>query len=300
MSTLLPTEIEESYNNKYKDLLSPENAYQFYLKVQFMIPKMAKKDEATYFYYISYAMKHLSSLNEKESSIALLDLSLANYVKFHNAPENVDTFIKTFKYLYNAVPKKSDKTSFETSFLEYCDKSKIPDEQLTSNKIYEDFANDCIDNEFFVRGYRFSLKTQNIEILNKELTRLFQWEKLKIPELEKVYFIARTTMEILLLKNIPLAKSFIFSHIKTVDNYNFNHPILNFSYLLTNLLSIEDDTVNNYESFTKLKENYEKAIKKEKSIGKYVNKISLLYYKKSSSSESGGFSLFNFLRAFTG
>ena len=56
MSTLLPTEIEESYNNKYKDLLSPENAYQFYLKVQFMIPKIAKKDENTYFYYITYAM----------------------------------------------------------------------------------------------------------------------------------------------------------------------------------------------------------------------------------------------------
>ena len=104
MSTLLPTEIEESYNNKYKDLLSPENAYQFYLKVQFMIPKMAKKDEATYFYYISYAMKHLSSLNEKESSIALLDLSLANYVKFHNAPENVDTFIKTFNFFITLSP----------------------------------------------------------------------------------------------------------------------------------------------------------------------------------------------------
>ena len=291
---------DEIYREKYKDLLSPSDAYQFFLKIQFMIPKMARQPETNYINFIVFAMNHLSKLKEKESCTALLDLSIKNFIKYHQAPENPELFVQKFQYLYNIVPKKSDKTSFESVFLEYCDKCKISDEIMTKSNIYEDFANDCIDNEFFIRGYRFSLKTQNLEILKKELTNLFKWDKLQIPPIEQMYFIARTCMEIIVMKNIPLAKEFICNYVKTIDNYNFNHPIVNYAFLLVNLLSSTDEKVNNYESFSKLNQCYKNAIDKEKTVGKYLNKISLMYYKKSTTNDTSGFSLFNFLRAFTG
>ena len=54
-----PNEGEKIYEEKYKDLLSTENTYQLFIKMQFIIPKYGKKSEEIYFNFISFCLRTL-------------------------------------------------------------------------------------------------------------------------------------------------------------------------------------------------------------------------------------------------
>ncbi len=293
-----PNEGEKIYEEKYKDLLSPENTYQFFLKMQFIIPKYGKKSDEIYFNFISFCLRTLSKNNDSGSIESLLDLSLKIYKENHIKIENPEFFISHYHKIFKFLPVNVNKTSFKFSFLEYCDNSKRNEDLLYKENIYVDYAIDSIENKYFVQGYRFAIKSKNIDVIFKEIDSAFNDSELNLNDNDKVYFIARTCLELLMNKEIKLAEKLILKYIKNNDNYNVNHPIMNFVFVLTSFLSLKESTFEKYEELIK---NYEYVINKDNEFQKYLNFISLKFFNKSlEKNNQGGLNFLNLLNMFSG
>lgn len=294
-----PNEGEKIYEEKYKDLLSPENTYQFFLKMQFIIPKYGKKSDEIYFNFISFCLRTLSKNNDSGSIESLLDLSLKIYKENHIKIENPEFFISHYHKIFKFLPVNVNKTSFKFSFLEYCDNSKVNEDLLYKENIYVDYAIDSIENKYFVQGYRFAIKSKNIDVIFKEIDSAFNDSELNLNDNDKVYFIARTCLELLMNKEIKLAEKLILKYIKNNDNYNSNHPILNFVFILISFLSLKEC---NFEKYKELINSYQNIINKDNDLQKYLNFISLKYFNQSleKKEQTGGFNFLNLLNMFGG
>ena len=139
----------------------------------------------------------------------------------------------------------------------------------------------------------------NVDVIFKEIDSAFIDTELNLNDIEKVYFIARTSLELLMNKEIELAQKVILKYIKNNDNYNSNHPILNFVFILISFLSLKEC---NFEKYKELIDSYQNVINKDNDLQKYLNFIGLKFFNQSleKKEQTGGFNFLNLLNMFGG
>ena len=291
---------EIDFSKKFKSLMGEDSVYEFFLKMENLMPKYAKKKDEDYFSFIIFAMEHLAKYKEESSISSLFIQSIQLYVENHpnKKIENPSYFMNTYHKIFKMVPVKSDKSLFKYKFLELCDANGISEETIFKENIYYEFAVDSRENKFLLEGYKFAIKSLKLDIISEVVKDILANEKYKMNEKEKKLFVARTCLEILVNKDINLAKDFIILYINSKDNYELNEPIINMAYFICLLLN---DKNINFEKFKEFIEIYRPIIEKEDSLlKKYINKISLDFFKQIIFNEVnnpfGGFNFLNMMK----
>ena len=291
---------EIDFSKKFKSLMGEDSVYEFFLKMENLMPKYAKKKDEDYFSFIIFAMEHLAKYKEESSISSLFIQSIQLYVENHpnKKIENPSYFMNTYHKIFKMVPVKSDKSLFKYKFLELCDANGISEESIFKENIYYEFAVDSRENKFLLEGYKFAIKSLKLDIISEVVKDILANEKYKMNEKEKKLFVARTCLEILVNKDINLANDFIIQYINSKDNYEVNEPIMNMAYFICLLLN---DKNINFEKFKEFIEIYRPIIEKEDSLlKKYINKISLDFFKQIIFNEVnnpfGGFNFLNMMK----
>ena len=291
---------EIDFSKKFKSLMGEDSVYEFFLKMENLMPKYAKKKDEDYFSFIIFAMEHLAKYKEESSISSLFIQSIQLYVENHpnKKIENPPYFMNTYHKIFKMVPVKSDKSLFKYKFLELCDANGISEENIFKENIYYEFAVDSRENKFLLEGYKFAIKSLKLDIISEVVKDILANEKYKMNEKEKKLFVARTCLEILVNKDINLANDFIIQYINSKDNYEVNEPIMNMAYFICLLLN---DKNINFEKFKEFIEIYRPIIEKEDSLlKKYINKISLDFFKQIIFNEAnnpfGGFNILNMMK----
>ena len=291
---------EIDFSKKFKSLMGEDSVYEFFLKMENLMPKYAKKKDEDYFSFIIFAMEHLAKYKEESSISSLFIQSIQLYVENHpnKKIENPTYFMNTYHKIFKMVPVKSDKSLFKYKFLELCDANGISEENIFKENIYYEFAVDSRENKFLLEGYKFAIKSLKLDIISEVVKDILANEKYKMNEKEKKLFVARTCLEILVNKDINLANDFIIQYINSKDNYELNEPIINMAYFICLLLN---DKNINFEKFKEFIEIYKPVIEKEDEIlKKYINKISLDFFKQIIFNEAnnpfGGFNFLNMMK----
>ena len=291
---------EIDFSKKFKSLMGEDSVYEFFLKMENLMPKYAKKKDEDYFSFIIFAMEHLAKYKEESSISSLFIQSIQLYVENHpnKKIENPTYFMNTYHKIFKMVPVKSDKSLFKYKFLELCDANGISEESIFKENIYYEFAVDSRENKFLLEGYKFAIKSLKLDIISEVVKDILANEKYKMNEKEKKLFVARTCLEILVNKDINLANDFIIQYINSKDNYEVNEPIMNMAYFICLLLN---DKNINFEKFKEFIEIYRPIIEKEDSLlKKYINKISLDFFKQIIFNEVnnpfGGFNFLNMMK----
>ena len=291
---------EIDFSKKFKSLMGEDSVYEFFLKMENLMPKYAKKKDEDYFSFIIFALEHLAKYKEESSISSLFIQSIQLYVENHpnKKIENPTYFMNTYHKIFKMVPVKSDKSLFKYKFLELCDANGISEESIFKENIYYEFAVDSRENKFLLEGYKFAIKSLKFDIISEVVKDILANEKYKMNEKEKKLFVARTCLEILVNKDINLANDFIIQYINSKDNYELNEPIINMAYFICLLLN---DKNINFEKFKEFIEIYRPIIEKEDSLlKKYINKISLDFFKQIIYNEVnnpfGGFNFLNMMK----
>lgn len=294
---------KENYSEKFKDLMGEENLYEFFLKMQNLMPKYSKKKDPEYFSFITFVIEYLSKNNEKESVSALLDLSMNLYLNKHkdNKIEDPMLFMQTFHKIFKILPVNIDKSFVKYKYLELCELNGISEEVISKENIYYEFAIDSKENKFLIEAYRFAIKSMNLEAINSVVKAILENDVLKMEEKEKKVFIVRTCLEILINKNIQMAIDFITPFIDAKNNYESNEPILNMAYFTCLLLNDKNVSFDKFKEFILI---YKPVIEEKDSIlKKYINKISTENYKQvifnDVNNPLGGFNFLNMMRLVT-
>ena len=291
---------EIDFSKKFKSLMGEDSVYEFFLKMENLMPKYAKKKDEEFFSFIIFAIEHLAKYKEESSISSLFIQSIQLYVENHpnKKIENPSYFMNTYHKIFKMVPVKSDKSLFKYKFLELCDANGISEESIFKENIYYEFAVDSRENKFLLEGYKFAIKSLKLDIISEVVKDILANEKYKMNEKEKKLFVARTCLEILVNKDINLANDFIIQYINSKDNYEINEPIMNMAYFICLLLN---DKNINFEKFKEFIEIYRPIIEKEDSLlKKYINKISLDFFKQIIFNEVnnpfGGFNFLNMMK----
>ena len=294
---------KENYSEKFKDLMGEENLYEFFLKIQNLMPKYSKKKDPEYFSFITFVLEYLSKNNEKESVSELLDLSMNLYLNKlkDNKIEDPMLFMQTFHKIFKILPVNIDKSFVKYKYLELCELNGISEEVISKENIYYEFAIDSKENKFLIEAYRFAIKSMNLEAINSVVKAILENDVLKMEEKEKKVFIARTCLEILINKNIQMAIDFITPFIDAKNNYESNEPILNMAYFTCLLINDKNVSFDKFKEFILI---YKPVIEQKESIlKKYINKISTDNYKQvifnDVNNPLGGFNFLNMMRLVT-
>jgi hypothetical protein len=291
----------ENYEEKFKDLMGEESTYEFFLKMQHIMPKYTKKmKDPQFFSFITFIVEHLSKYDEKESISTLLDLSMKCYLKNHpqNKIDDPMLFMNSYHKIFKMLPVKTDKSFFKYKYLELCQLNGISEDVIFKENIYYEFAIDSRENKFLIEGYRFSIKSMNLDAINSMVKVILESDVIKMTEKEKQIFISRTCLEILTNKNIQMAIDFISPYINSKNNYEENDPILNMSYFICLLLNDKNVTFDKFKELIML---YKPIIEEKDSVlKKYINKISTDYFKQpvfvEINNPLGGFNFLNMMR----
>ena len=291
----------ENYEEKFKDLMGEESTYEFFLKMQHIMPKYTKKmKDPQFFSFITFIVEHLSKYDEKESISTLLDLSMKCYLKNHpqNKIDDPMLFMNSYHKIFKMLPVNTDKSFFKYKYLELCQLNGISEDVIFKENIYYEFAIDSRENKFLIEGYRFSIKSMNLDAINSMVKVILESEVIKMTEKEKQIFISRTCLEILTNKNIQMAIEFISPYINSKNNYEENDPILNMSYFICLLLNDKNVTFDKFKELIML---YKPIIEEKDSVlKKYINKISTDYFKQpvfvEINNPLGGFNFLNMMR----
>ena len=291
----------ENYEEKFKDLMGEESTYEFFLKMQHIMPKYTKKmKDPQFFSFITFIVEHLSKYDEKESISTLLDLSMKCYLKNHpqNKIDDPMLFMNSYHKIFKMMPVNTDKSFFKYKYLELCQLNGISEDVIFKENIYYEFAIDSRENKFLIEGYRFSIKSMNLDAINSMVKVILESEVIKMTEKEKQIFISRTCLEILTNKNIQMAIDFISPYINSKNNYEENDPILNMSYFICLLLNDKNVTFDKFKELIML---YKPIIEEKDSVlKKYINKISTDYFKQpvfvEVNNPLGGFNFLNMMR----
>lgn len=291
----------ENYEEKFKDLMGEESTYEFFLKMQHIMPKYTKKmKDPQFFSFITFIVEHLSKYDEKESISTLLDLSMKCYLKNHpqNKIDDPMLFMNSYHKIFKMLPVNTDKSFFKYKYLELCQLNGISEDVIFKENIYYEFAIDSRENKFLIEGYRFSIKSMNLDAINSMVKVILESDVIKMTEKEKQIFISRTCLEILTNKNIQMAIEFISPYINSKNNYEENDPILNMSYFICLLLNDKNVTFDKFKELIML---YKPIIEEKDSVlKKYINKISTDYFKQpvfvEINNPLGGFNFLNMMR----
>ena len=272
-STLPP-----NYEDKYAQLLLPEKAYTFYLKVQSDIRKVIKQQSSLSSLYslLQFSIKHLCSLNENESSVSLLTFTIDQLSKSKKQIQNIDEFLSIFYGLCTLLPDNADKTSFKREFITFIQSQKIPESCLQKHSIYIIFCKDSLHRKNYIEAYRYALKSQDFESIHTTINTIIA-NNVLVVEKEKYFLITRMTFELILTKNLKLAFKFISQYVDTSNNFNNNSPVINFAYMLTSLIT---RALHDFDKFWALINLYKKVAEQEYYFQFYLNKISQMYYNR--------------------
>ena len=291
---------EIDFSKKFKSLMGEDSLYEFFLKIENVMPKYAKKKDEEFFSFIIFAIEHLAKYKEESSISSLFIQSIQLYLENHPDKKiaNPTYFMNTYHKIFKMIPVKSDKSLFKYKFLELCDANGISEENIFKENIYYEFAVDSRENKFLLEGYKFAIKSMKLDIICDVIKDILANEKYKMGDKEKKLFVARACLEILANKNINLANDFIIQYINSKDNYELNEPIINMAYFICLLLN---DKNINFEKFKEFIEIYKPVIEKEDEIlKKYINKISLDFFKQIIFNEAnnpfGGFNILNMMK----
>ena len=294
----------ENYSEKFKDLMDEDSVYEFFLKMQHIMPKYTKKmKDPEFFSFITFIIEHLLKFDEKESISTLLDLSMKLYLKNHpqNKIDDPMLFMNSYHKIYKILPVKIDKSFFKYKFLELCASNGISEDVILKENIYYEFAIDSKENRFLIEGYRFAIKSMNLEAINSIVKASLENDVIKMSEKEKNVFISRTCLEILMNKNVQIAKDFIIPYINAKNNYEDNDPLLNMTYFICLLLDDKNISFDKFKDFILL---YKPVIEEnDANLKKYINKISNEFFKQiiftDVNNPLGGFNFLNMMRMIT-
>ena len=296
-------EENSKYEKLFKNLLTKESSYEFYLKAQSSLKRELQKNPNSldFLSLLNYSINHLKQLNEKESINSLLNYALEQYTqKIKKIPENISKkdFISGFMDAYSKNPANPNAINFRIKFLFYCKKNDIDEKTLRLYKCYDIFAKESINSKEYIDAYKYCIKSENVNLLF-ELFDIF--EKISIDKNylgeddpfnkgnlilksltkdEVDLLIMRATLELLMKKKIEIAFEFIGKYYnnlnKDKDNENTN-IVINFGYSLVCLL-IRDP--KGFDHFWALINLYKGVIEKQYDIQFYLNQISTIYYNK--------------------
>jgi hypothetical protein len=300
------SKIEENENSKYdelfKNLLSKESNYEFFLKAQSLLKKELKKNSnsSNYISLLIYCINHLQQSDDKRSLNSLLDYSLEQYIKKNNTlPENIskEDFVKGFLKAFSLCKGLFNTSNFRIKFLYYCKKNNIEEKNLKLLKCYDIFAKGCISAKEYVDAYNYCIKSENINLLfelfedfeklcvslnnddkqNEPENPLYNYKILfkQLDNEELNILILRTTLELLINKKIELAFEFIGKYYNKNDKNK--NAIINFGY---NLVCLMIRKPHGFDDFWALINIYENIMEKRFDIKNYLNKISQIYYNK--------------------
>jgi hypothetical protein len=294
----------ENYAEKFKDLMDEDSVYEFFLKMQNVMPKYSKKmKDEEFFSFVTFIIEHLNKFDEKESISTILDLSMKLFLKKHpeNKIEDPMLFMNSYHKIFKILPVNIDKSSFKYKFLELCALNGISEDVILKENIYYEFAIDSKENKFLIEAYRFAMKSMSLEAINSVIKETLENDVLNMKEKEQKVFISRACLEILINKNIQMAIDFITPYIKAKNDYKENDPILNMSYFICLLLNDKNVT---FDKFKELVSLYQPIIEeKDPIIKKYINRISMNYFNQAMFNESsnpfGGFNFLNMMRLVT-
>jgi len=295
-------EIKENsqYESLFKNLLSKESNYEFFLKAQLLLKKELKKNSnpSNYIPLLIFCINHLKESEDKQSVNTLLDYALEQYIKkITILPEGLQKqqFVEGFLKAFDDCNGLFATHNFRVKFLYYCKKNKIDEKNLKMYKCYDIFAKGCISAKEYVDAYNYCMKSENIKLLFElfdvfeKLCESFKNEeelldaenplynyKLLFKKLDKEelnILILRTTLELLINKKIELAFEFIGKYYnKKEDNI-----IINFGY---NLVCLMIRKPQGFDEFWSLINIYKLVMEKRFDIQNYLNQISKIYYNK--------------------
>ena len=291
---------EIDFSKKFSSLMDENSTYEFFLKMQYVMPKYSKKKDPIFFSFLIFAIEHLAKYGENESISSLFIQSMQLYLKNHpdKKIENPSYFMNTYHKIYKMIPLKSDKSLFKYNYLELCDINGISEDDIYKENIYYEFAVDSRENKFLLEGYKFAIKSMKLDIINDVVKDVLETDKYKMKEKEKKIFVARTCLELLVNKDIKLATDFIIPFINAKDNYETNEPMLNMAYIICLLLNDKNIT---FEKFKEVMNIYKPMIEKiDVILKKYINKISFDYYKQfvfpEANNPLGGFNIMGMMK----
>ncbi len=294
-----------NYDTLFKNLLSKESNYEFFLKAQSLLKKELKKNPNTlnYISLLIYCINHLKESEDKQSINSLLDYSLEQYImKNKTLPENIskEEFVEGFMKAFSLCNGLLNTHNFRLKFLYYCKKNNIDEKSLKLYKCYDIFAKGCISAKEYVDAYNYCIKCENINLLfelfddleklsesikddniEKNYNPLYNY-KLLFKQLDKEEFnilILRTTLELLINKKIELSFEFIDKYYEKSDK----NAIINFGYSLVCLLIRKP---HGFDDFWSLINIYKGVMEKRFDIQNYLNQISKIYYNKTFLSNS--------------
>ena len=294
---------QQKFIEKFKDLMEKDSVYEFFLKMQNIMPKYTKKmKDPEFFSFIIFIVEHLNKFEEKESISTLVDLSMKLYIKYHpdNKIEDPMLFMNSYHKIYKMLPVKIDKSFLKYKFLELCELNGISEDVILKENIYYEFAIDSKENKFLIEGYRFAMKSMNFEAINLVVKEILESDVIKMGEKEKKIFISRTCLEILTNKNIQMGIDFILPYLDS-KNYENNDPLLNMSYFICLLLNDKNVSFDKFKEFILL---YKPIIEeKDNVLKKYINKISMEFFKQfiftDVNNPFGGFNFLNMMKLVT-
>jgi hypothetical protein len=269
---------EIDFSKKFNSLMGENNTYEFFLKMQYVMPKYSKKKDPIFFSFLIFAIEHLAKYKEDESISSLFIQSMQLYLKNHpdKKIENPSYFMNTYHKIYKMIPVKSDKSLFKYNYLELCDANGISEDEILKENIYYEFAVDSRENKFLLEGYKFAMKSMKLDIINDVVKDILETDKYKMDEKEKKIFVARTCLELLVNKDKKMAMDFIIPFINAKDNYETNEPLINMAYFICLLLNDKNVT---FEKFKEIINMYKPNIEKvDILLKKYINKISFDNY----------------------
>lgn len=289
-----------NYDTLFKNLLSKESNYEFFLKAQSLLKKELKKNPNTlnYISLLIYCINHLKESEDKQSINSLLDYSLEQYImKNKTLPENIskEEFVEGFMKAFSLCNGLLNTHNFRLKFLYYCKKNNIDEKSLKLYKCYDIFAKGCISAKEYVDAYHYCIKSDNINLLFdlfEDLEKLcesmnkgnevenienplYNYKLLfkKLDKEELNLLILRTTLELLINKKIEIAFEFIGKYFNKIDK----NSIINFGY---NLVCLMIRRPQGFDDFWALINIYKGVVEKRFDIQNYLNQISKVYYNK--------------------
>ena len=294
----------DKFSEKFKDFMGEDKVYEFFLKLQNIMPKYTRKmKDPEFFSFITFIIEHFLKYDEKESISTLIDLSMKLYIKHHpqNKIEDPMLFMNSYHKIFKMLPAKIDKSFIKYKYLELCELNGISEDVMHKENIYYEFAIDSKENKFLIEGYRFAMKSMKFDAIKSVVEAILNYDALKMSEKEKKIFISRTCLEILINKNIQMAIDFITPYIDSKNNYEENDQLLNMSYFACLLLNDKNTSFDKFKEFVLL---YKPIIEeRDASLKKYFNKISENCYKQQVFTDVnnpfGGFNFLNMMKLVT-
>ena len=287
----------------FKNLLTKESIYEFFLKAQSSLKRELQKNNNSleFLSLLQYSLKHLKQFNEKESIISLLNYSLEQYTqKNKKIPENItkQQFVSGFMDAFSIEMDLPNANNFRMKFLFYCKKNDIDEKTLRLYKCYDIFTKESIISKDYTEAYKYSILSENVnclfelfDLLEKYcndkslLTKEDPFNKgnqiLKdLTHEELGFLIMRTTYELLMKKKLDIAFEFIGKYYKNLNKDKGNETkniAITFSYSLVCLLIRQP---KGFDHFWALINLYKGIIERQYDIQFYLNKISIIYYNK--------------------